>query len=252
MLLKIKKMKYFTTILLMVMIAINYNLKGQELTYNNSISFDSVQFKYQMKTQDITILNILNLQGQIIDNMNQMLGLLYVEHKTSETRMDSSSKSLNIEINTLLPQNEHLSKEELLNADTYFSLEKAKRTPLKVFKLDLSKNALTNVPNEIKQFKNLQKLILSDNLLIEIPDWISQLESLQYIYLSNNQFHEFPTSLTEVKSLILIDLSCNPIRYVTTDIKKCSNLEVLNLHDSDINYKQLQRLERTFGEIIIK
>jgi len=188
----------------------------------------------------------------MIDNMMQMIGILYVEHNMSITKIDSILKSLNIEIRTPpIFLNEKLTANELLNADTYFSLEKAKRTPLKVFKLDLSKNALTNVPNEIKQFKNLQKLILSDNLLIEIPDWISQLESLQYIYLSNNQFHEFPMSLTEIKSLILIDLSCNPIRYVTSDIKKCSNLEVLNLHDTILNYKQLSRLKIIINDVKI-
>ncbi len=238
----------------MVIITVSNNLFAQEISQTNNLSSDSLQLITKSKIPDnLILLKVLNIQSQMIDNMMQMIGILYVEHNMSITKIDSILKSLNIEIRTPpIFLNEKLTANELLNADTYFSLEKAKRTPLKVFKLDLSKNALTNVPNEIKQFKNLQKLILSDNLLIEIPDWISQLESLQYIYLSNNQFHEFPTSLTEVKSLILIDLSCNPIRYVTTDIKKCSNLEVLNLHDSDINYKQLQRLERTFGEIIIK
>lgn len=217
-------------------------------------SSDSIQLNEFIRMSDISgIMNILEIQNQSIENINQLIALLNIKHENSRTKIDSILKSLNIETRALaILKNEKLAAHELLNADTYFSLEKAKLTPLKVIKLDLSKNALTNVPNEIKQFKNLRKLILSDNILIEIPDWISQLGSLQYIYLSNNRFHEFPMSLTEVKSLILIDLSCNPIRYVTTDIKKCSNLEVLNLHDSNINYKQLQRLERTFGEIIIK
>jgi len=247
-------MKILKSYILIILLAFSIPSQGQVPDTTGKSSSGSIQLEEFNRMPDISaIINILEIQNQSIENINQLIALLNIKHENSRTKIDSILKSLNIKIRTPpIHINEKLTAQELLNADTYFSLEKAKQTPLKVFKLDLSKNALTNVPNEIKQFKNLQKLILSDNLLIEIPDWISQLESLQYIYLSNNQFHEFPTSLTEVKSLILIDLSCNPIRYVTTDIKKCSNLEVLNLHDSDINYKQLQRLERTFGEIIIK
>ena len=246
-------MKFIITLVFMVIITISNNLFAQEISQTNNSSSDSLQLITKSKIPDnLILLKFLNIQSQMIDNMMQMIGILYVEHNMSITKIDSILKSLNIEIRTPpIFLNEKLTTHELLNADTYFSLEKAKRTPLKVFKLDLSKNALTNVPNEIKQFKNLQKLILSDNLLIEIPDWISQLESLQYIYLSNNQFHEFPMSLTEIKSLILIDLSCNPIRYVTSDIKKCSNLEVLNLHDTILNYKQLSRLKIIINDVKI-
>gem|GEM_PF-2489055 len=248
-------MKIFKLYILIILLAFSIPSQGQVPDTTGKSSLDSFQLnEFDRMSSDISaIIDILEIQNQSIENINQLISLLNIKHENSITKIHSILKSLSIETGSLPKlKNEKLTAHELLNTDTYFSLEKARLTPLKVFKLDLSKNALTHVPNEIKQFKNLQKLILSDNLLIEIPDWISQLVSLQYIYLSNNRFHEFPISLTKVKSLILIDLSCNPIRYVTTDIKKCSNLEVLNLHDSNINYKQLQRLERTFGEIIIK
>lgn len=247
-------MKILTSYFIIILLAFSIPSQGQLQNTTGKSASDSSQLNEFNRISDITaIINILKIQNQSIENVNQLIALLNIKHENSITKIDSILKSLSIENESPAKlKNEKLTAYELLNADTYFSLERAKRTPLKVFKLDLSKNALTNVPNEIKQFKNLQKLILSDNLLIEIPDWISQLESLQYIYLSNNQFHELPLPLTEIKSLILIDLSCNPIGYVTTDIKKCSNLEVLNLHDSNMNYKHLQRLERTFGEIIIK
>lgn len=239
---------------LIVLLAFCIPSQGQVSDTAGNSKSDSVQdLKINNISDNSIILNVLNIQRQIIDNMMQMMRLLYVDINNSKAKLDSLQKSFNFEYSAPPSlQKNNLTAQELLNADTYFSIEKALQSPTSVFKLDLSKNAMTVLPDEIKQFKNLQKLILSDNLLIELPDWIGQLQALQYIYLSNNQFEELPEPLTKLQSLILIDISCNPIRYVTTDIKKCPNLKVLNLHDSNINYKHLQRLERTFGDIIIK
>lgn len=247
-------MKIIKSYLLIILLAFCLPSRGQESdTKRNSLS-DSVQdLKINNISDNSIILNVLNIQSQIIDNMMQMMGLLYVDINNSKARLDSLQKSLSIEYSAPLSlQKNNFTAQELLNVDTYYSIEKALQSPTSVFKLDLSKNAMTALPDEIKQFKNLQKLILSDNLLNALPDWIGQLQALQYIYLSNNQFEELPEPLSKLQSLILIDISCNPIRYVTTDIKKCPNLKVLNLHDSNINYRHLQRLERTFGDIIIK
>jgi Leucine-rich repeat (LRR) protein len=227
---------------------------GQTPDTTKNLSSESVQIEEFRKMSDISaIINILNIQSQTIENINQLIELLNNKYEISETKIDTILKSLNIEYSTSNPpQKNSLTKQELLNAETYFSIEKALLSPMSVFKLDLSKNALTEFPDKIKQFKNLQKLILSDNLLKELPDWIKQLESLQYIYLDNNRFEEFPKSLTKISSMILIDLSCNPIWYGTLGIKRGENLKVLNLHDTSINYKEMQRLERRLGDIIIK
>jgi Leucine-rich repeat (LRR) protein len=241
-------------IILTAMIALNNNLTGQDFAINNSTSADSVQYKHPMKTQDVTILKILNIQDQILENMTKMIGLLYENQNIPRKKTTSFT---NTSLNTKMPteqniQDKQLSIEDLRNADTYFSIEKALQSPKSVFKLDLSKNALTSVPEEIKQFKNLQKLVLSDNLIEEIPDWIVELKALQYFYLSNNRLEKFPKQLTELDSMILIDLSCNPIWYGTLGIKGGENLEVLNLHDTNINYKEMQHMGRRLGAILIK
>jgi Leucine-rich repeat (LRR) protein len=239
---------------MIILLTFYFPSRGQVPGTTKNLSSESVQIEEFRRMSDISaIINILNIQSQTIENINQMIELLNNKYEISETKIDTILISLNIEYSTPNPpQKNNLTKQELLNAETYFSIEKALQSPMSVFKLDLSKNALTEFPDKIKQFKNLQKLILSDNLLKVIPDWIKQLESLQYIYLDSNLFERFPESLIDVKSLILIDLTCNPIRYVTYEITKCTNLKVLNLHDSKINYKELQRLKRSMGEIIIK
>ena len=63
-----------------------------------------------------------------------------------------------------------------LSLDTmkgYTSIDEAKLNPDKVIKLVLIKKKLTDVPEEIRQFKNLQYLDLSKNKLKKLPPWIS-------------------------------------------------------------------------------
>lgn len=236
------------------MLALSIPSPGQEPGTTGKTSPDSIQLEEFNRMSDISaIINILEIQNQTIVNINQMIELLNNKYEISRTKIDTILKSLNTEHSAPISlQKNNLTKQELLNAETYFSIEKALQSPMSVFKLDLSKNALTKFPNEIKQFTNLHKLILSDNQIGEIPDWIGQFTTLQYIYLDNNLFEEFPKSLTEINSMILIDLSCNPIWYGTLGMEIGANLKVLNLHDTKINYKEMQRLERTYKDIIIR
>lgn len=56
----------------------------------------------------------------------------------------------------------------------YTSLEEAKQHPELVYKLDLHKSKLTELPEEIMQFTNLTYLDLSKNKLSELPAWIQE------------------------------------------------------------------------------
>ncbi|MBU2555441.1 MAG: hypothetical protein KKF98_13380 [Bacteroidetes bacterium] len=247
-------MKIRILLFLIVLLTFYFPSRGQVPDTTKNLSSESAKLEELKRMSDISaIINILDIQNQTIENINQMIELMNDKHEISRTKIDTILKSLNIAYSTAPSlQKNNLTAQELRNADTYFSIKRALQSPSSVFKLDLSKNALTEFPNEIKQFTNLHKLILSDNQIEEIPDWIGQFTMLQYIYLDNNRFEEFPKSLTEINSMILIDLSCNPIWYGTLGIKRGANLRVLNLHDTKINYKEMQRLERRLGDIIIK
>jgi Leucine-rich repeat (LRR) protein len=56
-----------------------------------------------------------------------------------------------------------LDSESLEKEPVFRSLEEALQTPLKVYKLDLSRNQLKTLPKEIAELKNLQCLDLREN-----------------------------------------------------------------------------------------
>ena len=69
-----------------------------------------------------------------------------------------------------------------------FTLEQAlKKDPLTVYKLNLKKQKLVDLPESMLQFKNLQSLNISKNKLSHFPAIVFKFEYLQYLNASDNK-----------------------------------------------------------------
>jgi hypothetical protein len=112
------------------------------------------------------------------------------------------------------------------------SLEKAvaaENSGTPVLALDLSKDKLTDIPEEIREFKSLEKLILNKNKLDSLPVWLKELKHLNYIQADKNLFETFPPVLLEMDSLRVIKLGDNMIDAIPIDIDQLDHLEWLGL-----------------------
>lgn len=83
------------------------------------------------------------------------------------------------------------------------AIDKIRHIPESVVFLDLSDNAITEIPEILKSLKNLKILYLYNNLIKEIPDWFGDLK-LRNLDLRENPIREIPESfsnlsLTELK-----------------------------------------------------
>lgn len=82
--------------------------------------------------------------------------------------------------------------------------------PGSVTELDLSENALDDVPRRIVRFTSLQTLRLNDNKLSALPSELCQLKSLTWLNVQHNQLDAIPASLTALSSLSIIRARGNP------------------------------------------
>lgn len=118
------------------------------------------------------------------------------------------------------------------------SIEEAlKMNPLEVYKLDLSKQKLTNFPIEILNFKNLIYLDLSKNRLTKLPDNIDQLQSLNYLNLSSNKINELPSNIVNIKTLSSLKIGSNKIKSLPSNFSNLSSLVILEVYSNPLHFE---------------
>lgn len=151
-----------------------------------------------------------------------------------------------------------LSKQSFAQKDRMFdSIEEAMLVnPDSVYRLDLSRKKLTDIPKEIQNFKNLRELDLSKNKLENLPDFlvfkdlrilnltknkfkrypevVNKNLSLRNLFLGKNSIDLIPESIGNLEQLIVLDLWYNPITDLPNSMEQLRNLRSLDL--SGLNF----------------
>ena len=88
----------------------------------------------------------------------------------------------------------------------FTNLSMAIKNPDKVYRLDLHKTKLKEIPKEIFTLTNLQELNLSKNKLTTIPKDIGKLKNLQVLNLSANDIDTVPPEIGQVVNITEADI----------------------------------------------
>ncbi|WP_158978541.1 leucine-rich repeat domain-containing protein [Cellulophaga sp. L1A9] len=130
---------------------------------------------------------------------------------------------------------------------------------LEITSLDLSNSNLAEVPEIIKDFKNLKVLKLSNNSISKLPNWIGslnhletleielnnleglpedigKLSKLKTIWLSGNNIKVLPDSFCDLISLTTLSIENNELTHLPKNIGNLSNLEFLFATDNSLYY----------------
>lgn len=95
--------------------------------------------------------------------------------------------------------------------------------------LDLSRQALKHLPEEVRVYTKLKIINLYDNDFYNLPTWFGELKHLEELYLGFNVFNEVPPVVLELKNLVKLDLYDNEIVIVPSAIQNIKTLEELSL-----------------------
>ncbi len=117
---------------------------------------------------------------------------------------------------------------------TFHHLDSAKANPEWVYRLDLSKQKLREIPPAVFNFPNLEYLNLSKNRISLIPSQISKLGELKQLDLSKNQISILPPKLGMLLSLEKLLLSKNTIESIPDEIGRLQQLEHLDLWQNEL------------------
>ena len=117
---------------------------------------------------------------------------------------------------------------------TFHSLEQALKQPDRVYHLDLTREKLREVPEDVRRFTNLNILVLDRNKLKELPAWLAELPHLQELRLHRNRFGTFPEVICRLPHLKRLDLSRNALDGLPDCIGGLQELVSLDLWSNDI------------------
>jgi hypothetical protein len=133
-------------------------------------------------------------------------------------------------------QSQVLSLKDLDTAHVFTSLEQALLNPGVVLRLDLSKQKLSGIPDDVFRLSNLQELKLNKCRVTQLPDRFSALPNLQRFQCQHNEIESIPASIFTLRQLKLLDLADNIIESVPDEIDQLTSLETLALWDNPIGY----------------
>lgn len=117
---------------------------------------------------------------------------------------------------------------------TFRSLNRALQHPDSVYRLDLSKQKLKEVPEEVRQFKNLNALDLGRNKLKELPGWMNELQYMQEFSAGRNKFTKIPNAVCQWKHLKRLDMHQNRIEGLPKCMGGLKELYSLDLWSNDL------------------
>lgn len=111
--------------------------------------------------------------------------------------------------------------------------------------IDLHKNSLEKLPEDIGHLANLKTLYIQDNKLKQLPNSIGSLKNLQTLNISGNSLKEIPLSISGLVSLKTLDLRNNPkLKRIPKDVAKLRSLDTLLLDEKHINYPDPEIVSR--------
>jgi len=111
--------------------------------------------------------------------------------------------------------------------------------------LELSGQALTELPPEVVQLTNLQELWLDGNRLTELPPEIVQLTNLQTLRLNDNRLTELSPEIVQLTNLQTLFLSNNRLAELPPEVGQLTNLQTLSLKDNRLAELPPEILELT-------
>jgi|GEM_PF-2480933 len=110
--------------------------------------------------------------------------------------------------------------------------------------LDLEKNKLTELPDEIRSLGNLRELYLTNNKIKTLPRTFDDLRRLELLGLSSNELTEFPEEIQHLENLEGLDMSNNLIPSIPEGISSLVKLRTLAF-----NNNRLTTLPRIIGAL---
>lgn len=142
---------------------------------------------------------------------------------------------------------QRLDSAALADEPEYTDMAEALQNPDKVYKLNLRKQKLKEIPKDIFKFKNLQELNVSKNKLESLPENLDSLKYLEVINASDNNIDTIYPSIGNFPKLKKLILNQNIIAHLPSTIGNLTEMYFLDMWGNEITEfpKEIAQLQTT-------
>jgi len=127
-----------------------------------------------------------------------------------------------------------LSQTALDSTKEFYSIASALKEPDQVYRLQLTKKKYKELPEEIRQFKNLNALDIGKNKLKVLPAWLGELKYMQEFRAPQNKLQEMPAVVCQWPHLKRLDLHQNEITGLIPCMGDLAEVVSLDLWSNDL------------------
>jgi len=101
--------------------------------------------------------------------------------------------------------------------------------------LEIATNCLTRLPDDICKLQHLRRLNIECNDLVELPERIGDMVACQEINVNSNSLGELPRSISHLVPLRKLSVNDNDLQRLPSDIGNLSNLQALHVSKNNIS-----------------
>lgn len=185
----------------------------------NSLGF-AIIFKKKYMKKCIHFLSRLKLTIVIIGSFSFINALAQSEDKSYLKLSDPGSKGQVIDF---VPD----SKFGLVV--TLSNLSEALKNPLLYKSARFNNSGLTDFPEQIFLFSNLEELDISQNAITVLPSKLNELKKLKELHVNKNSLTSLGTEITSCATLEVLQIQNNPLKSITEEIGNMTTLKELTI-----------------------
>lgn len=136
----------------------------------------------------------------------------------------------------------------------YTKLSEALQNPDKIYKLNLRRQKLKEIPNDVFKLKNLQELNVSKNKLKNLPKKLDTLKNLEVINASANDIDTIYAEIGSCTHLKKLILNQNIIAHLPSTIGNLTNLIFLDMWGNEIQEfpNEISKLQNTLKVVDLR
>ena len=163
-------------------------------------------------------------------------------HLRSLSMLNCSLKDSNLE--RIISNMVELEKLRVGNKDHTFSREcntfcflpgSNLKNPKAVNEMNVRATALSVLPHTVNMFHNLERLDLGRNNITWLPDEICELKHLKVLIIDTNNLHSLPKEFGKLKKLEELVACHNKLSKLPESMQNLENLEIIDLYDNDFS-----------------